>query len=141
MNASVNSPTLVDYWPIILVCIAGIVLVSISLLALLLIKGKNAPPTTKTFQPSPKKAASDKQRKSASQLSQIELAFCRIGRIADIRKTTVFTNCNITIGSGKDADFCLDTEDPLLTDIHFQIYIRLLISSRQKQQSLPTLQC
>lgn len=117
------------YWPFWLVCIGGVVLVIIAILALLLVKGHMDYPDGKK-KPSPEMPP--EEPKPAAQppvenapaarppaASPTTLTFVRIGRLSREVSTPIVPQRWLTVG--RAADFCLDGQDLNLADVHFRV--------------------
>ncbi len=121
MNNSIVSSAISAYWPIWLVCISGVILLIIAVLALLLISGPTNFPTALKKLPFLSRAEG---KNNYTQEALVEIQFFRIGRNSDARKDSFPINRWLSIGSDKKADFCLDTNDPKLAGIHFRMFIK-----------------
>lgn len=118
------------YWPFWLVCIGGVVLAVIALLALLLLTGKQDFPTTIRKNLPFIREKSDGSPEERPEEARAQIQFVRIGRYPSEKCTEIFENQWLTVG--KTADFILDAADRKLADVHFRICLcrdRLLVSA------------
>ena len=125
------------YWPLWLVCICGVILVIIAILALLLIKGPNELPATwKMLHVVLDKTEHGMKRAKASADRKINVRFYRIGRDGDAEEVSLIPQKWCSVGSGDEADFCLSADDQRLAGKHFQFCIRgnsLLVNALEQE--------
>lgn len=112
------------YWPFVLVFVCGLILVVIALMALLLLKDQNDYPEAWKLLHSVLNVTNQGKKKSGTAVIQkVEVQFFRIGRDAEAKKGMITLKEWISVGSGKNVDFCLDADDKKLAERHFQICI------------------
>ena len=110
------------YWPFWLVCVAGVALLVIGLLALLLLSGKQDFPLTKRENLPFSRGKPNHSPGQRPEETQSELQFVRIGTHSRVKSTPLSENQWHTVG--RAGDICLDPEDGNLADVHFQICLR-----------------
>ena len=124
MEHTALSAAISVYWPFWLVCVCAVILLLIALLALLLIRGTDdIPVTRKVLNAVLDRKIQEQQQSQASDKQPIRVQFFRIGRDGDAREAFFSRDVWHDIGSGKKADFCLDADDPKLSQKHFKFCI------------------
>lgn len=110
------------YWPFWLVCVGGVALLVIGLLALLLLSGKQDFPRTRRENLPFSRGKPDHSPGQLPKETQSKLQFVRIGKHSSVKSATLSENQWHTVG--RAADICLDAEDGKLADVHFRICLR-----------------
>lgn len=106
-------------WPLWLVCVGGVILVIIAILALLLLTGHTDFPTTRRINRPFSNPISGASGQEGAVDSPIEIQFIRMGIYSNVKSMVLTKKQWITVG--KNADFCLDDQDKQLSDVHFRI--------------------
>lgn len=105
------------YWPLWLVCISGVVLVVISILAMLLLLRK--PEQRGVFKKNTNGMTMGERFDGTR--NPITVRFYRIGTGNREVKTIILQNQTLAVGSSPTDDFCLSQEDPRLMPSHFNM--------------------
>ena len=124
MRNTALSVSISVYWPFWLVCICAVILVMIALLALLLLRGTDDFSVTgKVLHAVLDRKKQEWQRSQISDRQPVHVQFFRIGRDGDTRDASLLPDVWYDIGSSEKADFCLDPDDPKLSQKHFRLCI------------------
>lgn len=131
----ISSMGIAMYWPFLVVCIGGIILAVIAFLALLLLRNQEVIQKTREKM---KSVFSGRNKKNSSRKcgSAVQVSFYRIGLCSEVKSKMLETEQWISVGSGKNADFCLNSDDRKMADIHFRMCVsdaKLMISPLEKE--------
>lgn len=124
------------FWPVWLVCIGGVALIVIALLALLLLKGEQDAPAVWKLFPAVRNKKDGGAHQGVSAGEPVEVRFYRLGLSTSVKSRQFLPDQWFVVGSDKKADFCLDPEDPRLEPAHFRICIKgtaLMVSAMEQE--------